>query len=86
MNKEVSELRGAFFEIVAHMGIIPLSEQIITRAEQPFPVAVKTLDSLHLTSCMLFKEYSTSNDIIFATHDIQQGMAAHALGLTVEGV
>ena len=43
------------------------------------PTVVKTLDAIHLASAMFLAERS-SEEVVFATHDRQQSLAARALG------
>ncbi|MCU0723319.1 MAG: hypothetical protein MUC63_06855 [Planctomycetes bacterium] len=48
------------------------------------PTVVKTLDALHLASAMLFRE-NRAEEVVFATHDGRQSLAARALGFRCEG-
>lgn len=81
-DKDISERReilSKFFEILEW---IPLSEVVLKRASEPFPTTVATLDSLHLSSALLWKEFKKT-PLSFLTHDEELGIAARALGFKV---
>ncbi len=63
---------------------IPLGDSILSRAADPFPTVLGTLDALHLASALAVIP-SLNEDLIFQTHDQQLGRGAEALGLQVEG-
>jgi hypothetical protein len=46
------------------------------------PTVVRTLDALHLASALLLREQQNEAPL-FATHDVQQSVAARALGFTL---
>jgi len=64
---------------------IPLGGSILSRAADPFPTVLGTLDALHLASALAVIS-SMDGPLIFQTHDHQLGRGAEALGLQVEGV
>jgi predicted nucleic acid-binding protein len=66
------------------LGSIPLTRAVLRRAAMPMATAVKTLDSIHLASALLYQERQGAG-VVFATHDAQQAMAARALGLPCIG-
>jgi predicted nucleic acid-binding protein len=66
------------------IGQIFLTRTVLRRAALPMPTTVKTLDAIHLASAMLFQE-RRGEDLIFATHDLQQATGARALGFEVIG-
>jgi hypothetical protein len=45
------------------------------------PTIVKTLDAIHLASAIVIRE-RRGIELLFATHDTQQAIAARALGFT----
>ncbi len=71
--------------IEAGIGRISLTRVVLRRASLPMATAVKTLDALHLASALLFQE-RRSVPLIFATHDVQQAIAARALGFVCIGI
>lgn len=66
------------------MGSIRLTRPVLKRASLPLATEVKTLDAIHLASALIFQERRSRN-LIFATHDRQQAVAARALGFEVLG-
>jgi O-succinylbenzoate synthase len=58
---------------------IRLSRSIVMEASKSMPTVVKTLDSVHLASAILIRQWREV-DLHFATHDAQQATAARALG------
>jgi predicted nucleic acid-binding protein len=66
------------------IGRISLTRMVLRRAALPMPTVVKTLDAIHLTSALLFRE-RRGNHLVFATHDRQQAMGARSLGFEVIG-
>ena len=67
------------------MSLIEVTPEVLRRASQPLPTAVKTLDAIHLASALLFAE-RTEASVLFGTHDRRQAIAARALGFDVVGV
>ena len=67
------------------IGYIAVSRPVLRRASLPMATAVKTLDAIHLASALLFQERRDAN-LLFATHDRTQGIAARALGFEVTGI
>lgn len=64
---------------------VPLAESILTRAAQPFPTIVGTLDALHLTSALAVRSGGEA-EMTLLTHDLQLGRAAAAVEFSVLGV
>jgi hypothetical protein len=60
---------------------IRLTKSILQEASRTMPTVVKTLDAIHLVSAAAIRERRTI-DILFATHDAQQAVAARAAGFT----
>jgi len=66
------------------IAFIGLSEGILKRAAGPMPTVLKTLDSIHLASALVFAERRKEAPV-FATHDRQQSIAARAVGFSCVG-
>jgi len=62
-----------------------LTEGILLRAEQPMPVALGSLDALHLATAMVFREFTGDGSLGFATHDRTLAKAARTMGFAVIG-
>lgn len=63
---------------------IRVSPQILSRAAQPFPMAIRTLDAIHLMSAVSFRE-SGLGEPVFATHDAKLRDAALVMNFRVQG-
>lgn len=66
------------------ISIVPLSRLVLAQSAMPMPTVVKTLDALHLSTALLLRSRRVS-DLVFATTDQQQALAARALGFRVVG-
>lgn len=69
--------RDLFFRL-AFAELLPA---VLSRAIEPFPVPVRTLDALHLASAHFLK--TRDRKLSFATYDDSLGVAAKALNLKV---
>ena len=61
--------------------LMDLSEPILARARQPFPVSVRTLDGLHLASMDYLRAHGQTVEL--ASYDMRLVSAAVALGFAV---
>lgn len=82
---EVARRREAVYALLAEAETVDLGAAILRRASEPFPVAVGTLDALHLATALLWRD-AFDRDLVFATHDHALAAAARASGLPVSGV
>lgn len=73
------------FALLQRVSYLPVTRKVWQRAEAAFSTPVKTLDSLHLATALLWQE-TRGRDFMFATHDAQLGRAARAYGLKVIGL
>jgi predicted nucleic acid-binding protein len=76
--------REAAFRILEGLDTIELTRTILSRAAQPLPSALGTLDAIHLVSAMIWHEQSDDR-LTLATHDAALGLAARASGFEVVG-
>jgi predicted nucleic acid-binding protein len=76
--------REAVFRLLEAMEIVEPTRPILSRAAQPMPTVLGSLDAVHLASALLWREGS-GTDLVMATHDAALGMAARASGLSVVG-
>lgn len=67
--------------LVGRVALIELAPPILARALDPFPVAVRTLDALHLASIEFLRARGQTVDL--ATYDERLSEAARALGITL---
>jgi predicted nucleic acid-binding protein len=65
--------------LVSQIGLLELAPPVLTRALDPFPVPVRTLDALHLASIEFLRERGQS--VRLASYDARLSEAANALGI-----
>jgi predicted nucleic acid-binding protein len=85
---ELETLQERLDLILSSCDAMPLSDAILARASEPLPVAVGSLDAIHLSSACAYSE-RFSNDIppiYLATHDRALSAAARALDIDVLGI
>lgn len=71
-------------EFMDHVELVRMVEPILTRASQPFPISLGTLDAIHLATCLIAKE-RTFKDLVLCTHDASLKRAGISLGFKVLG-
>ena len=84
-ERRLATLRQKVYELLTAMEIIEVTRGVLTRAAQPTPTSLGTLDAIHLSSALAWRERSGRN-AIFATHDESLAIAAEAQGFRVLGV
>ncbi len=82
---EIARRREAVYRIVEALTVIEPTRPVLSRAAQPFPVVLGTLDAIHLATALLWRERSDA-DLVMATHDAALGLAARAVGFRVIGL
>ena len=68
--------------------ILPLDSNVLSRASEPLPTWLTTLDALHLATARLYRESQADDEppIYFATFDVALATAARATGFRVLGL
>ncbi len=84
-DQEVARYLSDLHRLFTHMGWLPVTEEVLNRAEQPFATPVGSLDGIHLATALLWRE-KHRDEVLFATHDQQLGIAAQAHGCRVIGL
>lgn len=84
-DAEVATRRAAILSLTASLELVDLDAAVLDRASQPTPTELGTLDAIHLSTALLWKEM-TGADLTMATHDEALGLGAKAHGLPVVGV
>jgi len=69
-------------QLLARIAFLELSPLVLTRALQPFPVQVRTLDALHLASIEFLRSRRVGARL--ATYDVRMKEGAQALGMELE--
>lgn len=71
-------------ELLSQLAMLELSPLVLSRALEPFPVSVRTLDALHLASIEYLRAQRL--DVALATYDERMGTAASGLGIDLEAL
>ncbi len=65
--------------------LVLLRPPVLSRAGEPLPTPLGTLDALHLATALTWRE-RLGSPLIVATHDAALGLAARAFGFEVLGL
>jgi predicted nucleic acid-binding protein len=84
-ENELARRRETVYRMLETLEVVEPTRPILTRAAQPLPVVLGTLDAIHLATAIAWREVSET-DLTFATHDARLATAARALGLHTIGV
>jgi predicted nucleic acid-binding protein len=82
---EIAVRREAVYRLVERIELVEPTSVVLRRAAQPMPMALGTLDAVHLATALLWQE-TREKDLVLATHDRALALAARASGLHVIGV
>ena len=83
-DEAIATRREAVYRLFESMGLVEIGRAVLSRASQPWPTVLGTLDAIHHATALLWKERSTT-DLVMATHDAALAVAARASGLRVVG-
>lgn len=79
---------AAWRELILHSLVlfeaVEPSRAVLARAAQPFPTSLGTLDAIHLSTALLWRE-QTGESLTLATHDAALALGARAFGIPVVG-
>ena len=67
--------------LLARVSLIELAPPVLARTLKPFPVAVRTLDALHLATIEFLR--ARRDDIELASYDVRLVAAAQTLGVAI---
>jgi predicted nucleic acid-binding protein len=67
--------------LIGRVALLELVAPVLTRALEPFPTPVRTLDALHLASTQFLRERQPA--LRLATYDGRQATAAKAMGIAL---
>ena len=84
-REAIAERREAVYRLLEAIEIAEVTYPVLSRAAQPLPTTLGTLDAIHLATALLWKEQA-GRDLMMATHDAALAVAARASGLRVIGV
>ena len=83
-DQSIASRREAVYRLLDAIEIVEITPALLARAAQPLPVVLGTLDAIHLTSALLWKEHA-GTELVMATHDEALAVAARASGFRVIG-
>ncbi|MEO7135935.1 MAG: hypothetical protein ABI024_17145 [Vicinamibacterales bacterium] len=81
---EAAERMRAVNQWLEAMDLVLLRPSVLSRASEPMPMAIGTLDAIHLATALIWRDRMGSLADI-ATHDTALGAAARAFGFSVCG-
>jgi predicted nucleic acid-binding protein len=82
--EELAERRGAVYRLLEAVDVVAVSRSVLRRASEPFPTPLGTLDAIHLSTALLWRDGSGAA-LTMATHDRALATAARAAGFAVAG-
>ncbi len=82
--EEAVAMRNATAEWIEAVDLVLLQRPVLSRAADPLPTPLGTLDAIHLATALLWRE-QTGLDPVVATHDAALALAARAFGLETLG-
>ena len=77
--------REAVTEWMEAVDLVLLQRSVLSRASEPLPVPLGTLDALHLATALLWQEQQ-GKPLVMATHDGSLALAARSFGIETLGV
>jgi hypothetical protein len=83
-ERRVVSLRETLYRLLATAEVVEVTRTILSRAAQPSPTSLSTLDAIHLCSALVWQE-RTGGKSVLATHDQALALAARAQGFRVMG-
>ncbi len=84
-DDEIAVRREVVYRLLDTAEMIEPTRPVLSRAAQPLPTALGTLDAIHLATALLWREQGHA-DLVMATHDEALATAAKASGFRVVGV
>jgi predicted nucleic acid-binding protein len=83
--EEAASRRETATEWLEAVDLVLLQRPILARASEPFPMPLGTLDALHLSTALVWRD-RTRQELLVATHDRDLALAARSFGFEVRGV
>lgn len=83
-DSEIASRRETVYRLLDGMEVVEVNQTVLSRAAQPFPTSLGTLDAIHLATALLWQE-RTGKSLVMATHDATLATAARAFGFQVLG-
>jgi uncharacterized protein len=83
-DADIAARREAVFRLMESVEVVAPDRAVLSRASQPMPSSLGTLDAVHLATALLWQERKGAN-LVMATHDAALAIAARASGLRTLG-
>lgn len=84
-TEEAAERAAIVGEWLEAIDLVLLRSSVMSRASDPLPTPLGTLDAIHIVTALIWRERMGPLNLI-ATHDAVLGLAARAYGFEVRGV
>lgn len=81
-DKEVAESKRNLIQFLEAVTLFAIDTSVLRRAGESFPTTVGTLDAIHLSTALRWRE-SLGERVVIVSHDEQLIVGAQALGLEV---
>ena len=82
--EEAADRIGAVNEWLEAIDLVLLRPAVLSRASDPMPISIGTLDAIHLATALIWRDRMGPLPEM-ATHDAALGAAARAFGFDVRG-
>jgi len=81
---DVAARRTAVYRLLEAVEVVDVGRPVLRRASEPFPTPLGTLDAIHLSTAIAWRD-ARNSDLTMATHDAALATASRAVGLEVLG-
>jgi predicted nucleic acid-binding protein len=82
--EELAVRRTAVYRLLEAVEVVDVARAVLRRAAEPFPTPLGTLDAIHLSTALTWRDMRNAN-LTMATHDQALATAARSMGLEVIG-
>jgi len=82
-DAQIATAKEYLHNIIEGMYILDITHSIKARASDAFPTVVGTLDALHISTAVIWREESGINDFSIVSHEKQMNVCAKALGFKI---
>lgn len=83
-DEELAERRTTVYRLLEGVEVVDVSRPILRRASEPFPAPLGTLDAIHLSTAISWRDAKAAT-LTMATHGMALATAARSVGLQVIG-
>ncbi len=83
-DAEVAERRQAILALIESFELVEIDAAVLERAAQPMPTELGTLDAIHLSTALLWRE-RTGEELSMATHDRALALGAQSHNMRTLG-